>query len=633
MALRCRQSLAPAVAAQYIASSLKAPRAANCGARRGVGNGNAHMVVLYSGSSAAQERLGSGSWVGGFLNPLESLAGSAFRTARKVAPGGLLIARASTHKAAVQGDGTGNLKGSQIRVRFAPSPTGNLHVGGARTALFNYLYAKSVGGKFILRIEDTDLERSTKESEEAVIRDLQWLGLDWDEGPDKDGEYGPYRQSERTHVYKEYADKLLSSGHVYQCFCSDEELEAMREEAKAKNLPPRYTGKWGSASQAEIDAELEKGTPYTYRFRVPQEGSVTIHDLIRGEVTWKKDTLGDFVVLRSNGQPVYNFCVAVDDATMKISHVIRAEEHLPNTLRQALIYNALGFSMPQFGHVSLILAPDRSKLSKRHGATSVGQFREMGYLASAMVNYLALLGWNDGSEDEIFTVDQIIEKFSIDRVTKSGAIFDQTKLGWLNGQHLRLLPTEEVATMFKDQWIKAGLLTESIPDSFVNVAVELVKNGTEVVAESEKYLLSILDYPLNETLASSAVKEVVDDNIAEVANAILEAYDNGELQAAIDGGHDTWSKWIKGMGKGFKRKGKRLFMPVRVLLTGAMQGPEVGAVLGLLKDGESSGAVTEKAGLVPLEERIKNLRAVDWASVTSKLAENISQETEPALSH
>lgn len=627
MALRCRQSLAPAAAAQYIVSSLKAPpRAANCGARGAVAN--AHMVVLYS--STSQQRLGAGSWTGGFLNPLENPGASAFR---KAAPGGLLIARASQHKAAVQGDGTGSLKGSEVRVRFAPSPTGNLHVGGARTALFNYLYAKSVGGKLILRIEDTDLERSTKESEEAVIRDLQWLGLEWDEGPGKDGEHGPYRQSERTHLYKEYAEKLLSSGHVYRCFCSDEELEAMREEAKAKNMPPRYTGKWGSASQAEIDAELEKGTPYTYRFRVPQEGSVTIHDLIRGEVSWKKDTLGDFVVLRSNGQPVYNFCVAVDDATMRISHVIRAEEHLPNTLRQALIYNALGFSMPQFGHVSLILAPDRSKLSKRHGATSVGQFREMGYLASAMVNYLALLGWNDGSEDEIFTVDQIIEKFSIDRVTKSGAIFDQTKLGWLNGQHLRLLPTEEVATMFGEQWMKAGLLTESAPASFVDVAVELLKNGTELVADSENHLLSILHYPLKETLASSEVKDVVDDNITEVANAIVEAFDCGELQAAIDGGHDAWSKWIKGMGKGFKRKGKRLFMPVRVLLTGGMRGPEVGAILALVRQGESSGAVTEKAGLVTLDERIKILREVDWASVTSKLAESVSQETEPALSH
>lgn len=621
-------ALAPAAAAQYIAPSLKVSHAANCGPTRCVANNQ--MVMLYS--CGAPERVSSVRWVGSFLNPLEKLALPTLRNSGNVAPRVLLSARAST-KGAVQGDGTGNLKGSEVRVRFAPSPTGNLHVGGARTALFNYLYAKSLGGKFILRIEDTDLERSTKESEEAVIRDLQWLGLEWDEGPDKEGECGPYRQSERTHIYQAYVEKLLKTGHVYRCFCTDEELEAMREEAKSKNMPPRYMGKWGSASQAEIDAELEKGTPFTYRFRVPQEGSVTIHDLIRGEVSWKKDTLGDFVVLRSNGQPVYNFCVAVDDATMKISHVIRAEEHLPNTLRQALIYNALGFSMPQFGHVSLILAPDRSKLSKRHGATSVGQFREMGYLAPAMVNYLALLGWNDGSEDEIFTIEQIIEKFSIDRITKSGAIFDQTKLGWMNGQHLRLMPTEDVATMFREQWLKAGIVSESVSGSFIDVAVELLKNGTELVADSENHLLSILHYPLNETLTSSEVKDVVDDNISEVADAIVSAYDNGELQAAIEGGHDTWSKWIKAMGKAFKRKGKRLFMPVRVLLTGSMKGPEVGAVLDLVREGETTGSVTEKAGLVPLDARIKILREVDWAAVTSKLAESASQETEPALSH
>ncbi|CAH9112213.1 unnamed protein product [Cuscuta epithymum] len=222
-------------------------------------------------------------------------------------------------------------KGEEVRVRFAPSPTGNLHVGGARTALFNYLFARSKGGKFILRIEDTDLERSTKESEEAVLSDLSWLGLEWDEGPGIGGSYGPYRQSERNALYKEYAEKLLQSGHVYRCFCSNEELEKMKEIAKLKQLPPVYTGKWARATEEEVQEEMKKGTPYTYRFRVPSEGRLKIDDLIRGEVSWNLDTLGDFVIMRSNGQPVYNFCVTVDDATMAISHVIRAEEHLPNT--------------------------------------------------------------------------------------------------------------------------------------------------------------------------------------------------------------------------------------------------------------------------------------------------------------
>ncbi|XP_058070274.1 glutamate--tRNA ligase, chloroplastic/mitochondrial isoform X2 [Magnolia sinica] len=388
----------------------------------------------------------------------------------------------------------------EVRVRFAPSPTGNLHVGGARTALFNYLFARSKGGRFVLRIEDTDLERSTKKSEEAMLQDLTWLGLDWDEGPGVGGEFGPYRQSERNDLYKQYAEKLLNSGDVYRCFCSNEELEKMKEIAKLKQLPPVYTGKWATATEREVQEELEKGTPYTYRFRVPKEGTLKIDDLIRGEVSWSLDTLGDFVILRSNGQPVYNFCVTVDDATMNISHVIRAEEHLPNTLRQALIYKALGFSMPYFAHVSLILAPDRSKLSKRHGATSVGQFREMGYLPQAMVNYLALLGWGDGTENEFFTIEQLVEKFTIHRVNKSGAIFDSTKLRWMNGQHLRALPSDDLIKILGERWKSTGILTESA-GVFVEEATELLKDGIDLVTDADKALSNLLSYPLHATLA------------------------------------------------------------------------------------------------------------------------------------
>ncbi|KEH18015.1 glutamyl-tRNA synthetase [Medicago truncatula] len=371
-----------------------------------------------------------------------------------------------------------------VRVRFAPSPTGNLHVGGARTALFNYLFARSKGGKFVLRIEDTDLERSTRESEEAVLRDLTWLGLDWDEGPGVGGDYGPYRQSERNSMYKQYAEKLLQSGQVYRCFCSDEELEKMKKDAKLKKLPPVYTGKWANATDAEVEEELAKGTPYTFRFRVPK-GSLKITDLIRGEVSWNLDTLGDFVIMRSNGQPVYNFCVTVDDATMAISHVIRAEEHLPNTLRQALIYKALKFPMPHFAHVSLILAPDRSKLSKRHGATSVGQYREMGYLPEAMNNYLALLGWGDGTENEFFTLDKLVERFTIERVNKSGAVFDSTKLRWMNGQHLRARPSEEVTKLIGERWKTSGFLTVS-EGPFVEELINLLKDGIDLITDADK---------------------------------------------------------------------------------------------------------------------------------------------------
>ncbi|KAK9102287.1 hypothetical protein Sjap_019541 [Stephania japonica] len=440
----------------------------------------------------------------------------------------------------------------EVRVRFAPSPTGNLHVGGARTALFNYLFARSKSGKFVLRIEDTDLERSTKESEDTLLRDLSWLGLEWDEGPGVGGEYGPYRQSERNSLYKQYAEKLLDLGHVYRCFCSNEELEKMKEIAKLKQLPPVYTGKWATATEDEVQGELAKGTPYTYRFRVPKEGKLKINDLIRGEVSWGLDTLGDFVIMRSNGQPVYNFCVTIDDATMAISHVIRAEEHLPNTLRQALIYEALGFPMPNFAHVSLILATDRSKLSKRHGATSVGQFREMGYLPQAMVNYLALLGWGDGTENEFFSLQQLVEKFSIDRVNKSGAVFDLTKLRWMNGQHLRSLPLEELIELLGDRWKTVGILTQA-EGAFVQEAVELLKDGIDLITDADQALTNLLSYPLDVTLASPEGKTVLEDKLSEVASSLLAAYDNGELKVAVEG-HAGWKNWVKGFGKLLKRK-------------------------------------------------------------------------------
>lgn len=502
----------------------------------------------------------------------------------------------------------------QVRVRFAPSPTGNLHVGGARTALFNYLFARSKGGKFVLRIEDTDLERSTKESEEAMLHDLSWLGLDWDEGPGVGGDYGPYRQSERNSLYKQYADKLLESGHVYRCFCSNEELEKMKEIAKLKQLPPVYTGKWATASDAEVQEELEKGTPYTYRFRVPKDGSLKINDLIRGEVNWNLDTLGDFVIMRSNGQPVYNFCVTVDDATMAISHVIRAEEHLPNTLRQALIYKALGFSMPYFAHVSLILAPDRSKLSKRHGATSVGQFREMGYLPQAMVNYLALLGWGDGTENEFFTLEQLVEKFTIERVNKSGAIFDSTKLRWMNGQHLRAIPSNELTKLIGERWKSTGILTES-KGPFLDEAIQLLKDGIDLVPDSDKALSNLLSYPLHDTLTSSEGKSVVEDNLSEVTASLLAAYDGGELLAALEEGHGGWQKWVKGFGKTLKRKGKLLFMPLRVLLTGKLHGPDMGASILLIHKAGTHSIVSPRAEFVTLDERFRILRQVDWEAL------------------
>lgn len=319
------------------------------------------------------------------------------------------------------------------------------------------------------------------------------------------------------------------------------------------------------------------------------------------------------MIMRSNGQPVYNFCVTVDDATMAISHVIRAEEHLPNTLRQALIYKALGFPMPLFAHVSLILAPDRSKLSKRHGATSVGQFKEMGYLPQAMVNYLALLGWGDGTMNEFFTLEELVEKFSIERVNKSGAIFDSTKFRWMNGQHLRSLPSEKFCKIIGERWKSIGILTES-EGIWIEEAIELLKDGIDLVLDSDKLLSDLLSYPLKATLSSSECKPVVDDKLSEVAACLLAAYDNGELFGALGEGKAGWQKWVKGFGKSLNRKGKSLFMPLRVLLTGKLHGPDIGGSILFIHGAGTSGVVAPEAGFLTLEERFKLLREVDWAS-------------------
>jgi len=474
-------------------------------------------------------------------------------------------------------------------------------VGGARTALFNYLYAKRRGGTFVLRVEDTDQARSTRASEESMIADLKWLGLDWDEGPDIGGPCEPYRQSERGEIYLALANRLVESGHVYKCFCTDEELEEMKAKQEAEKLPPKYMGKWSTASAAEVQEMLDKGVPYTYRFRVPEGQRIEIDDLVRGKVGWDTDTLGDFVLMRSNGMPVYNFCVAVDDATMGITHVLRAEEHLPNTLRQVLVYNALGFPTPTFAHMSLILAPDRSKLSKRHGATSVGQFKDEGYLSKTMVNYLALLGWNDGSEKEIFEIDELCKLFGIDRITKSPAVFDKVKLNWMNGQHLRLLPEAEVETLVGEALKASGLVKES-SGSAVSAILPMIKESIELVQDVVPQVQQIFGYPLKENMEDEAMKKVLEDDFQPIVNAIVAGHESGALGAAVKEGNVK--KFINDTGKALDRKGKRLFMPFRIALTGRMQGPEVGDVLVLLEKAAGSSDA-----IISLDERVATLKA------------------------
>ncbi|HEY8534880.1 MAG TPA: glutamate--tRNA ligase, partial [Vicinamibacterales bacterium] len=311
-----------------------------------------------------------------------------------------------------------------MRLRFAPSPTGQLHVGNARTALFNWLLARGHGGTFILRIEDTDRERSTPESEKSILDDLRWLGLDWDEGPDIGGPAGPYRQSERLALYHEHAKRLIESGAAYYCFCSPEQVEADRQAALAAGLPPRYSGRCRAIEPADARRRVDAGEPAVIRFRVPEARDVTFIDAVRGAVTVSTDTIGDPVLLRTDGHPAYNFAVVVDDALMRVTHVVRGEDHISNTPRQLLLYEAFGWTPPEFAHLSLVLGPDHAPLSKRHGATSVAEFRSRGYLPEALANYLALIGWSPGGGEELLPLDELARRFSLRTVSHSAGVFD-----------------------------------------------------------------------------------------------------------------------------------------------------------------------------------------------------------------
>ena len=447
------------------------------------------------------------------------------------------------------------LSGREARTRFAPSPTGSLHVGGARTALFSWLKARQEGGKFIIRVEDTDQARSTRESELEVLRDLRWLGLEWDEGPKVGeeghlGDKGPYRQSERmaSGIYQELAEKLIAQGDAYPCFCTQEELDAKRAAAEAAGENPQYDGTWRDADPAEVKAKMDAGAPYTVRFKCTEGAKVEIDDQVRGPISWDvAATVGDFILLRSGGMPVYNFCVAVDDAMMGVSTVVRAEEHLTNTVRQVLILEALGYTVPRYAHLSLVLGEDRSKLSKRHGATSVDQFRKEGFLpevlppppppekppppsppttgstsaigptfttcppppplllpAQAMINYLCLLGWNDGTDQDIYTREQLVDAFSLARVTKSPAVFDMKKLRWVNGQHLRALPEETFQGLIAEQFRESGLTSADAPaervQAFTGAVARMAAEKVELVNDAEALTRAALDYPLRQTL-------------------------------------------------------------------------------------------------------------------------------------
>ena len=513
-----------------------------------------------------------------------------------------------------------------VRVRFAPSPTGSLHIGGARTALFNWLLAKKTNGKFIIRVEDTDEARSTRKSEESILQDIKWLGMQWDEGPEPvGGPYSPYRQSERKSIYKQHAEQLIAAGHAYRCFCTEEELEKKRKQAEDSGVEYRYDGMWRNADPAVVEEKLRNNEPYTVRFRVPPGKIVSFEDVVRGKVTWDAHAmLGDFIILRSNGMPVYNYCVAVDDANMKISHVIRAEEHLSNTLRQLLILEALNYTPPTYAHCSLILGSDRSKLSKRHGATSVTQFMEQGFLPEAMLNYLANLGFNDGTDKEIYSVEELIKAFSMSRIVKSAAVFDMDKLRWINGQHLRLKTLDEIRPQIVEVLKKPPVASnDSViqpvailsPDfvlseantGFVDLMTRTIQRDAELLSDGYKILNNILQYNLTTSLQSDVtVKEVLTDSLVTVIKQLCSDYKSGALPRGNEPNFgELWKAYIKQFGKALGLKGKHLYHPIRFALTGRMSGPELADILQLLSSAKPY--VHPDYPLVSLEDRIAYL--------------------------
>lgn len=449
------------------------------------------------------------------------------------------------------------------RVRFAPSPTGTLHIGSARTALYNWLYARANNGSFILRIEDTDISRSTEQALNSIIDDLKWLGLDWDEGPDAGGSHAPYRQTERFDVYNRYIDKLLAGGRAYHCYCTPEELQAEREEARKQKIPFRYSRRCKRLTQPEINKFERRGRVPSIKYSVPDEGHTSVNDLIRGIVTFQNENIGDFILVRRNKIPTYNLVVSVDDAEMDISHVIRGEDHLSNTPKQVLLLKDFSRKIPQYAHLPLIIGPDRQPLSKRHGATSVEEFRSQGYLPEALINYLALLGWSYDDKTTFFSKEELVNKFDVTRVSKSPATIDFLKLEWMNGHYIRNMPLDELASKLKEYLKFKGLQNTYLGDGKISL-----ESSLSIVQEKIKTLAGF--HSLNSflytgrTLNEDALKKLLDiKNVGIVLKKAGEALENTEPFVARQ-----IETNLKNVLSDIDIKPKHLFQAVRIAVSG-----------------------------------------------------------------
>lgn len=468
----------------------------------------------------------------------------------------------------------------EVRVRYAPSPTGHLHIGNARTALFNYLYARKHNGKFIIRIEDTDVKRNVVGGEESQLKYLKWLGMDWDESVDVGGEYGPYRQTERLDIYRKYWQDLLDRGLAYRCYCTEEELEQEREEQMARGETPRYSGKHRDLTEEQCSAFEAEGRVASIRFRVPEGKSYTFDDMVKGTITFDTKETGDFVIVKKDGIPTYNFAVAIDDHLMKITHVLRGEDHISNTPRQLMIYEALGMEPPRFGHMTLIVGDDHKKLSKRNESIIqfIEQYDQLGYLPEALFNFIALLGWSPEGEEEIYTREQLIEIFDANRLSKSPAVFDSNKLAYLNNYYIKQADPDRIADLAIPHLQRASRLPEKLsPEeeqwarALVALYQEQMTSASEIVDLSEVFFRTHLE------LDAEGMEILAGEQVPVVLSAFLEKIEQSPEYSA-----PSIAAMIKEVQKETGYKGKQLFMPIRVALTGQTHGRDLNQTIWLL---------------------------------------------------
>src|SRR5699024_7868029 len=476
--------------------------------------------------------------------------------------------------------GRGKMMTKDVRVRYAPSPTGDLHIGNARTALFNFLYAKHFDGKVVIRTEDTDVNRNVEGGEESQLTFLKWLGIEWDEGPDVGGDFGPYRQTERLDIYKKYVDELLERDLAYECFMTAEELEEEREEQRAKGEVPKYSGAHSNLTEEQREAFRKEGRKPSIRFRVPKDHTYAFNDIVRKNIKFESSDFGDWVIVKKDGIPTYNFAVVIDDHLMGISHVLRGEEHISNTPRQMMIYDAFGWEPPQFGHMTLILNEERKKLSKRdqHILQFIEQYEKLGFLPEAMFNFITLLGWSPGGEEEIFTKEQLIDIFDPKRLSTSAAIFDVKKLEWMNGEYIKKESVDRVIELALPHLIEAGRISEDAAEEKLNWVKEIIalyqeqlRYGAEIVELTELFFKTDITYD------EEAEKVLQEEQVPEVLQVLTD-----KLIHLDDFTEENIKEQIKQTQKETKQRGKKLFMPIRVATTGQTHGPELPKALELL---------------------------------------------------